>query len=144
MNPDRIPAPDLEVPCCMASAVSDGENCTCWRPVLDPPPSGEEQAGPMQALRRSCHDCAYRLDSPERAAGEAPEFGPAQPFLCHQGMPRVIRWEHPSGATITPEGDDYQPTEHGGRAWLADGRPGEYCAGWAATNQIRTPREERR
>lgn len=134
-----LAAPDLEVPCCMTAAVTGGERCSCWRPVLDMQPSEALQEGPLLARRKACDDCAYRAGSPEREAdgGALPDFGRHAPFMCHQGAPKVIRWEHPSGAVIVPEGDDYQPTTRHGAIWLADGRPGEYCAGWAAVNRIR-------
>lgn len=93
----------------------------------------------MLARRKACHDCAYRAGSPERqaAGGDLPGYSRHQPFFCHQGLAKVARWEHPSGAVRTPLGDDYQPVTHLDTIWLADGRPGEYCAGWAAVNRIR-------
>ena len=93
----------------------------------------------MLARKKACHDCAYRAGSPERAADndEIPTYSRHQPFMCHQGLAKVTRWVHPTGAVILPSGDDYQPIQHLDAIWLADGRPGEYCAGWAAVNRIR-------
>ena len=139
MHDEILPAPDPDLPCCMASAVTGGRDCTCWTPVLDIEPSDQLQQGPMIARRKACADCAYRAGSPERQAddGALPSYSRNEPFFCHQGLAKVVRWEHTSGAVHVPEGDDYQPVTHLDHIWLADGRPGEYCAGWAAVNRIR-------
>jgi len=134
---EQFPPPEGVYGCCWTAVNSGDERCDCWRPVLDVDPSAELQEGPMLALRRSCIDCAYRAGSPERAASDPPEFGRHEPFTCHQGMPRAIAFVHPSGARIDLTEDDYQPTILGDRVWLADGRPGELCAGWAAVHRIR-------
>lgn len=136
------PAPEGVYGCCWASINSAGDLCSCWIPVFDVEPSEALQEGPAAVLRRSCHDCAYRLGSPEREAleGGPPEYGRHQPFLCHQGVPRIVAWQHPAGVRVDvdPLTDDYLPTQRGDRAWRADGSPAELCAGWAATNRIRT------
>lgn len=137
---DLLPAPDPDLPCCMASAVTAGRDCTCWVPVLDLDLSDQLQHGPMNARRKACTDCAYRAGSPERQDddGAIPDYGRTSPFVCHQGMAKVARWVHPTGAVIVPDGDDYQPRQMSGCVWTADGRPAEYCAGWAAVNRIRS------
>lgn len=129
-----FPPPDEAMACCEAAVFSGHERCSCWTPVLDLVPSRDLQAGPMRVRKKSCHDCAYRAGSPEReaAGGALPDYGRSQPFLCHQGMPRAVRFVHPpTGAVIEVDGDDYHPVTAGERAWLADGRLAEYCAGWA-------------
>lgn len=139
MSADLLPSPDEAYGCCEASAYTGGEQCTCWEPILDVEPTDALQEGPMRVPRRACHDCAYRAGSPEREAadGALPDYSRDQPFMCHQGVAKVVRFEHPCGAVIVPDGDDYTPTSRGDRVWMADGRPGEYCSGWAAVNSIR-------
>ena len=137
---DAPPPPEGVYGCCWESVNTGGDRCSCWTPVLDVEPSAELQEGPTGARRKACHDCAYRAGSPERAElGGLPEYGRHQPFLCHQGVGRIIAWIHPSGARVDvdPALDDYAPTQRGDRAWRSDGSPAELCAGWAAVNRIR-------
>lgn len=147
-----IPAPNPDLPCCEASAGSGGEDCTCWEPILAErqqdgtlrvPASAEAiQAGPVAPRRLACNDCAYRHGSPERHAlgGDELDHGRAQPFYCHDGMPFLIGWRHPSGAVRSePLEDgtaDYHPRIQGGHAFRTDGRPAVLCAGWAAVNGL--------
>lgn len=87
---------------------------------------------------KCCHDCAYRQRSPERTregfespadlAGDA-----GREFWCHQGMRKIVAWRHPDGREKSAgEIDDYAPPILNGIAYLADGRAGERCAGWAS------------
>jgi len=127
--------------CCYGAAVYDGERCTCWESVVEPEPTQDVQEGPMPVNAQRCGDCAYRRDSPERQLrdGDGMPYVPGGVFLCHVGMPKVVRIEHPCGETrdVPPgvENDDYRPVERGYRAWQADGRPAVVCAGWAADHR---------
>jgi hypothetical protein len=134
-GPSNMPAPDPTVPCCEASAFTDGEECTCWVAVLDVVPTLAVQEGPHRIRRTMCGDCAYRPGSPERESlgGDAPSFSRAARFYCHTGMPRAVGYTHPHlGLVPAPTTDDYRPYIRDGQAWQADGRPAELCAGWAA------------
>lgn len=136
----NLEPPDPDVPCCMTS-MNNPDDCSCWRPVLVPHPSLAVQAGPSPERKERCEDCAYRRDSPERAAreGDPLPYSPGHTFYCHDEMPRIWAWVHPSGVVaLTPTGHgegDYRPTLRDGRAWRADGRPALVCAGWAAENR---------
>lgn len=136
----HLPPPDPLDPCCMGAAVY-GDRCTCWEPELDIEPNPLTQHGPNPARRKCCHDCAFRAGSPEReaAGGDPMPYNPDRPFFCHQDMPRIVRWRHPSGAVIDATQDDYQPIQTGHTAWLIDGRPADICGGWAAINRGRGP-----
>jgi hypothetical protein len=140
-GPSNIPAPDPVMPCCDASAYSDGQECTCWVGVLDVEPSRDLQEGPHVTRRRMCSDCAYRPGSPERedAGGDLPYYSREQRFYCHTGMPRAVAYRHPELPMDVPApvDDDYRPLMRGDRVWKADGSPGELCAGWAAATGAR-------
>lgn len=132
-----------EVPCCMGSAVYGPGRCTCWVPVYDLP-QAPECAGPMRVRDRMCADCAFRPNSPERSGDDryahADEDGLEdvlrEGFVCHQGMRRVLRYEHPSGATHAIAIDAYSPPSRSAPT-RADGTPAEMCAGWWAEKQRR-------
>ncbi len=134
------PAASLNM-CCYGAAVYDGERCTCWEHIVEPEPTRDVQEGPMPVNPQRCGDCAYRRDSPERQMrdGDTMPYIPGHIFMCHVGMPKVVRIVHPCGETReVPAGveyDDYRPVERGDRAWQADGRPAVVCAGWAADNR---------
>jgi hypothetical protein len=133
--------PDVGTPCCMGSAAMGPGHCTCWTPVYDQeqePP----QAGPMLVRSKMCADCAFRSDSPERSGDEryehAGEDGIEETlegaFVCHQGMRRLLREEHPTGAVLEAMPGAYEP---GHPPRKADGSPPDYCAGWAAARAKR-------
>lgn len=152
-----LPPPDPDMHCCMASALHP-ESCTCWRPILvdldrldlvdvesliaqirADAPSAVLEEGPPAIRRMMCSDCAYRPGSPERADndGQPPDYRVGDRFYCHDGMPSVVAWVHPSGAvTRVQERADYAPVMRSDRAWRHDGRPGVLCAGWAARNGL--------
>jgi len=127
--------------CCYGAAFTDGERCTCWTAIVEPKPTMDLQEGPMPVNRHRCHDCAYRLDSPERQQrdGDTMPYQPGGIFICHTGLPKSVRFVHPCGEVReVPAGtdnDDYRPVERGDRAWQADGRPAVVCAGWAADDR---------
>lgn len=136
-NPDRT---DEVFGCCHGDALGGPDRCTCWQPVYD-----IDQAAPVPPARpedievrlRPCGDCAFRKDSPERAdewTEEALLGLPAtgEPFWCHDGMRRPIRWDHPDGRTVPGSTSDWRPAMVGPVPFRADGRPGLLCAGWAA------------
>jgi hypothetical protein len=133
-------APEGFVPCCYGAANDGPRGCTCWEPIFDVE-QAPVQEGPMALRRKSCHDCAYRQGSPERERGEFDECGGlsdvagtgSRAFACHQGARRIVAWRHAILGVFPYAGaGDYRPPSEHGRMWLADGRPGEYCAGWAA------------
>lgn len=156
-NPDL---PDTGMVCCDGAVYGGPERCTCWVNVYDtdqePPTRDPIAPGTRPSM---CADCAYRPGSPERTGVEH-VTGTAQalddlvttghPFFCHQGLRRIVGLRHPpSGMTIgyrhtasdysgAPIGPDHVP-------YQADGRPADYCAGWAARRahaEKTTPRAE--
>lgn len=135
--------------CCMGSAARGPGHCTCWEPVYDQPQSPLVQKGPMRERRRMCHDCAFRRNSPERNGDEryqhSDEGGLDEvlggTFLCHTGMRRLVREEHPSGAVLEAIPGDYRP---GYPPRKADGSPPELCAGWAAEMRRRAKKGKNR
>lgn len=125
-------------PCCDAAAFTGGDRCTCWvvETTSDQLPLRE---GPPHLRRRACEDCAYRMDSIERQAGEEPNDA-NHPIYCHWDAPMVARVVHPPSGTAIDyaPGAVYDPVQHGDRYWKVDGQPGEYCAVWGALNAIRS------
>jgi hypothetical protein len=126
--------------CCIGSAVMGPQYCTCWEPVHD---LEQQEINPGEPGERKvmCRDCAYRPGSPERAGDERyrgdEEFLAAivqagEKFWCHQGMRRVVKLRHPSGAEVTIGTDHYDPPKGGAVPFKADGAPGDLCAGWSA------------
>jgi hypothetical protein len=129
--------------CCAGSAVKGPQYCTCWVHEYD---QEQQEPRPGEPGRRPamCGDCAYRPASPEHAGDQRFQgdarflqeiVAKGQKFWCHQGMRRVARLVHPSGAVVdlteTGHTVDYQPPITGGVPYKADGSPGELCAGWA-------------
>jgi hypothetical protein len=137
--PDDWSDTDGGVPCCMPSAMGGPSDCTCWQPIFD-----VDQAelvpspGPRRARSEQCHDCAYLAGSREltdpddrytrRQLLDLPHGD--RPFWCHQGIRRVIAWEHPDGRVISAAEDDYRPPIRSGRPFQADGSSALVCAGW--------------
>ena len=126
--------------CCIGSAHNGLRACTCWVPEwnLEQEPRLQKLQGPqdLQARDSQCSDCAFRRDSPERQDKwlaetllALPERG--DPFWCHDGMRRPVRWRHPAGVQIEGSTDDWQPPTVGQVPYRADGRPGLLCHGWA-------------
>jgi hypothetical protein len=143
MSSDRIfDLPETgDVPCCYGVAVYGARRCTCWveeYSVEQSPP----QDGPAAVRATMCDDCAFRCTSPERLGDERYEHseeGEAlglayqeTPFVCHQGMRKLVRLRHPSGAVVEVGVDAYDPPTGPGVAWKADGTPADVCAGYAA------------
>lgn len=135
--------PDPDVACCLAAAMTSGQECSCWMPVRSEIRALPKE-GPSEVRARMCGDCAYRGGSPERAgrAGEPLDYGRREPFFCHQGVAYVVALVHPCGAVISGEKGDYDPILAADRIFQADGTPGVLCAGWAAANHL--PRGTRR
>lgn len=126
--------------CCMGSAAMGPQYCTCWEPVYD---LDQQDIRPGEAAARKgmCRDCAYRKGSPERSGDERysgdEEFLAAiaqtgEKFWCHQGMRKVVKLRHPSGAEVVIGTDHYDPPKDDGVPFKADGTPGDLCAGWTA------------
>jgi hypothetical protein len=135
------PDDDEQRGCCWGEVISGPAYCTCWRAVFT-----DRQADPQPVTAATgiqvrpggmCDDCAYRPRSPERAEPYSEEalLGlPAQGdvFWCHEGMRRPDCWVHPDGRTVAGSPDDYRPPIAQGVPFRMDGRPGLFCAGWAA------------
>jgi hypothetical protein len=127
-------------PCCMGSAVYGPDRCTCWEPVYDL----EQQPlkpGAMGLRKTPCSDCAYKKNSPERRGEEGYQGDPdsleemvanGDPFACHQGIRKPVKWVHPSGAEVPGHPASYEPPVVDGKPYKADGTPADLCAGWAA------------
>jgi hypothetical protein len=132
--------PDAEQPICCYGAVNGPDGCYCWTPVFDteqadprPPASPED----LTVRTRICGDCAFRKGSPERACSWSEDAlfdlaATGEPFWCHDGMRRPVRWEHPDGRTVDGSPHDWQPARVGNVPYRADGSPGLLCAGWMA------------
>ncbi len=138
---DDDPTVPDELRYCCAGAVHRGlRGCTCWTAVFDvtqSTPIPPSSAADLAAQPRMCSDCAFRKGSPERSTAYEEEglFALAdrgEPFWCHDGMRRPVRWDHPAGVSIPGDPADWQPPMHAGVPYRADGRPGLLCAGWAA------------
>lgn len=132
--------------CCWGTASGGPRCCTCWEPVYDLPDRAAPSTDiPSNARPAMCPDCAYRPGSPERrgdahVSGDADQLeqivATGQPFYCHQGIPRVTAYRHPTGALFTPPPEAtaaaYEPRMRDGVPYKADGTPADLCAGWTA------------
>lgn len=130
--------------CCAGAAMYGRDRCTCWEPIYDleqqPLANSGEPLELIPTRAKCCGDCAYRVGSPEREAGDGDWLvelatGDGRVFWCHQGMRRVVSFRHPDGREL-PAGDgDYRPPIGPAErpvAWKANGSVGDRCAGWAA------------
>lgn len=142
--PEAIVLPAMAPWCCGGAAeTEDLHYCTCWVPVVEPPTGqvapDRTPAGP--ARDRMCSDCAFRPGSPERASDDAVVADAATlercvsegvPFYCHDGLLRIVAYEHPSGVRVEAPPDAYTPPIRDGVPYRADGTPALLCAGWQA------------
>lgn len=127
--------------CCIGAAALGPGRCTCWEPVFDLE-QRELQQGPAAVRETACADCAFRPGSPEQQGdaryahsrdGELEDtIGSVAPFVCHQGMRRMLRQVHPVGAVVEHGPMAYCPPTRGYLAYCANGEPAAICAGWAA------------
>lgn len=132
--------PDDDAHCCWGAILKGHEGCTCWLPeyeVDQQEPQPITSPEDLQARPRMCGDCAFKPGSPERAnefTAEALMELPAKadPFWCHDGMRRPVRWRHPDGRVVPGSPDDWHPAFVGRIPYRADGRPALLCAGWAS------------
>lgn len=126
-----------DAPCCMGAAVYGPGRCTCWVPVYDQEQQ-QPKPGPMVPRTKCCHDCAFRMGSPERrddpktARDLDDVVGGRSTFACHVGMRRAVAYVHPSGARVDAGPGDYRPLVVDGVAFRADGSPASACAGQRA------------
>ena len=145
------------IPCCMGYAAGGPGFCTCWEPVVDlkqQPFNGDET---IPTAEVPCHDCAYRKGSPERAGADGysgdedtlfhiAATGKAV-FFCHQGVPRTLKWRHPSGMEIEAHPASYQYSfaiVNGERLPLkADGSIASLCGGYCAKRKAFTEAREK-
>ncbi len=134
-EPELAHTSDEWVPCCYG-AIDGPRYCTCWEPIYNLPQC-ETLVGPSFSSRRRalCHDCAYRTNSPERRDPSSSDLiedlaWSGEPFFCHQGMRKVVRWEHPDGRIHVPTSDDYHPLILDRVPLRADGRAAQLCEGW--------------
>lgn len=146
--PESVPMPDELLWCCMGAAVYGPDHCTCWVPLFDVEQTTQLQPDAVAANVKCCHDCAYRHGSPERVenGGDPPSVPVGAAFWCHQGMRRVIAWQHPlaPGLTIPAGPGDYRPAIVNGIAYRADGTVADLCAGWRACGGARAVSTHRR
>lgn len=134
------PDDDGRFGCCIGNDIQGPEYCLCWTPeydLLQETPRLATSADQISTQVGLCGDCAYRKTSPERADGWMEEAlldlaSGGQPFWCHQGMRRPVRWRHPDGRVVDGDPADYQPPMIDGVPYQADGTPGLLCGGWAA------------
>ena len=140
---DDAPAQALRVlvslrRCCLGASVYGPHRCTCWEPEFDLQqcPVIEGEPGQRETM---CVDCAYRPNSPERSGDERYSHADEQellnltePFWCHQGMRKPVRWRHPAGITVDADTDAYRPPIVNNVPYKSDGTPGDRCAGWLA------------
>lgn len=136
--------PDLGLtePCCYGVANGTADNCSCWRPVYD----GDQTDrltfdAPVVRPDGMCGDCAYRPGSPEKSGDPHHRGDPQElemlaesgrPFFCHDGMRRIVKWVHPTGAEVPGHPADYAPPISGDLPHRTDGTPAYLCAGWDA------------
>jgi hypothetical protein len=127
-------------PCCYGSAINGPQSCTCWEPVFSVEQQHRATPGEMGARTVMCDGCAQKAGSPERTGAGGYEHddesldslvATGTPFQCHQGMRRVVRYRHPSGAEVEANPDDYRPPIVNGVAYKADGTPADLCFGWS-------------
>ena len=131
-----------ELYCCWGVINSgDYRDCSCWEPIydLEQQPVTIAEAGCRTV---PCHDCAYRVDSPERQGDESVVgddyelqriVALGQPFWCHQGIRRPVAFVHyPTGIVVPGDAADYRPPMRQSRPYKADGTPADMCAGWAS------------
>lgn len=135
--------------CCAGAAMNGPRGCMCWEPeysVRRRKPNGEAD---MKIRTTQCDDCAYRHDSAEwqdeydREKLESHVHGDGE-FACHQGMPYIVRWRHPSGMVVEQPLDEkgvvaaYAPRWIGATPFKASGRPADVCAGYATRVKLRS------
>lgn len=138
--PDNLP--DTGGTCCPGAIMDGPDRCTCWRAVYEPDQTSKLDGDPAPAPRPlMCGDCAYRPGSPEKAGdpgyrGDAEELehlaASGTPFYCHDGMRRVTKWVHPSGAEVQALDGAYAPPFTGNIPHKTDGTTADLCAGWDA------------
>lgn len=125
--------------CCVQAAEDGPLACICWKPVYDEDQAEPDTAALAGANEKMCADCAYRPRSPERTGdptfkGDTAELDrivkAGEPFWCHQGLRRPVKWVHPSGAEIPGHPAAYRPPIRGHIPYKADGSPADLCGGW--------------
>jgi hypothetical protein len=146
----RPELPELGLSCCFGATMRG--SCTCWRPVYDGAQTDQLDDTAQPTVRPSmCGDCAYRPGSPEKTGdeqhrGDADELerlaGAGEPFSCHDGMRKIVRWLHPSGAEVPGHPADYAPPVVGRTPYRVDGQPAYLCAGWNARRRALTAKGE--
>ena len=136
--------PADQVPCCLGTAASVWDSCTCWEPIYDPPEQARMLRGEVTVMPAMCGDCAYRPGSPERrgspdAAADGHDLDDlaisGERFWCHDGMRRIIGMRHTgTGETVELTGQHHYdpPVDGRQRPHRTDGTVGSLCAGWDA------------
>ena len=135
--------------CCAGVGYYGPERCTCWKPeysIRRRKPNGDTD---MKIRTKQCVDCAFRHDSAEwqddwerEHLQDLANGGGA--FACHQGMPYVVQWRHPSGMIVEQPLDgvgsvaSYQPRWIGEVPFKASGKPADLCAGYVARVLVRS------
>lgn len=145
-TPEELP--DTGGTCCYGAGVMGPHRCTCWTPAYaeDPAQTSDlnDKSTPVVRPDGMCGDCAYRPGSPEKAGdpayrGDADELEQlaetGTQFFCHDGMRRVTKWVHPSGAEVHAKDGAYAPPFHGAVPHRVDGEAAYLCAGWNARHR---------
>ena len=147
INADRADFPDAgEGMCCHGAAMFGPGRCTCWRPEYDREQEPIRSGRQMRQRSVKCDDCAFRDGSPERSGddrlahsgdGELDELvWSGRGFACHKGMRRIVRWRHPSGATVEAGPGAYDPPTADGVHFKASGNPADLCAGLVEARKL--------
>lgn len=131
--------PDLGLFCCYGVTLDGPSGCTCWTAVYSADQTTPAVGVPV-TRRLMCEDCAYRPSSPEKRGdpmyrGDAVELEMAAEtgtFFCHQGLRRIVKWVHSSGAEYPAPPGGYDPPIVDNVPYRTDGMPEELCAGWDA------------
>lgn len=134
--------------CCMGAVMRGPGGCTCWDDKHDRRQSKTLKPGPPAVRTEKCEDCAFRKGSPETQGdtrfalsgdGELQNMldNPHAVFYCHQGMRRITKRVHPTGATVDAAPGEYDPPGRDCLPYKANGQPAEICAGFAAARKWR-------
>jgi hypothetical protein len=118
---------------CCADAAHDGPSaCSCWEMEFDVDQAPVDRTLEPGTRTSMCTDCAYRVPADFGGHGSLTD-----PFWCHQGMRKPVRYRHPAGIIVEARADHYKPPlvqRDDGLVipYKADGTPGDRCAGWVS------------
>ena len=130
-----IPAVERSIPCCWGYAMGGPLSCTCWSPVYDTRQSAITNDTELSIRSKRCEDCAFRSGSPELKDDSIWEIHGT--FYCHQGMRRIIAWQHENGERVDHivNKDDYDPPIKNNIPYRTNGKQADICHGWRVLNR---------